>query len=198
MNSLYVCSNCGHESPYYYAECERCGREGTFSDATTRRGVLNSSQAVVAPQTAVAAPQHQTGEMRSCAKCEYETDQVLTKCPRCGRKGMQTASTIRVLGWVLLVIGAFLVVFMGALSVLIASIILNSGDPGATTRFNGGTKEIAFIVGVFSVVIAIGVTSLVSGFWQIRYGRRNKSIVRIMVWLALAFMVAGQLVYILD
>jgi MFS family permease len=50
------------------------------------------------------------------------------------------------------------------------------------------------IFGIFGLVLAFGFTSMVAGFWQVRYGRRNKSLVKIMLAIVFALMAAGGLI----
>ena len=125
----------------------------------------------------------------SCHKCDFETTERLAKCPQCGSR-LQSAKKVRILGWLLLVIGTGLVIFMGALAVMLAQIIAGSGDPGATTRFTGGPEEVTLIVTVFGLVISFGLASMVGGVWQIWYGKPNKKLMVVM------FVVAGLLIVI--
>lgn len=185
MDSVYVCSECGYESAFYLASCPACGL-GTFNEKNVRAAAFSN------PARAVA----ETGEPRVCYKCDYETDLVLTDCPRCGKR-LRTASTVRVLGWILLLLGAFLVLFMGAITIVVAGIIAQAGRPGSTQSFDGGPKEMFMIFGIFGLVIAFGFTSMVAGFWQVWYGTRAKHLVKIMLGIAVALLVIGELVQVL-
>ena len=125
----------------------------------------------------------------SCPKCSFETAETLARCPSCGSR-LQSATKVRILGWLLLLIGTGLVLFMGALGIYLGSIIAQSGEPGATTRFTGGPQEIALIVAVFGLVISFGLGSMAGGLWQIIYGKPNRKVMVVM------FLVAGILVAI--
>ena len=125
----------------------------------------------------------------SCHKCDFETNEQLAKCPQCGSR-LQSAKKVRILGWLLLVIGAGLVIFMGTLAVILGQIIASSEEPGATTRFTGGPEAVTLIVTVFGLVISFGLASMAGGVWQIWYGKPNK---KIMVGM---FVVAGLLLVI--
>lgn len=131
-----------------------------------------------------------------CYKCDYETDALLTDCPECGRR-LRTVGQIKVLGWVLLLLGTFLVLFMGVITFVVAGIISRTGAPGSTTSFNGGPKEMLMIFGIFGLVLTFGLTSMVAGFWQVKYGRRNKRLVVVMLGIAVALAVVGELVQVL-
>jgi len=80
------------------------------------------------------------------------------------------------LGWFLVVIGIFLALMMGGLTILIAGLAHNSGAPGAPANFKGAQSQVAIIFGVFGVIFAIGMTSVIGGIYQIKYGKRNKKI----------------------
>ena len=64
-------------------------------------------------------------------------------------------------------------------------------DPGATTRFTGTASDATFAYGVFGVVLALGLTFVLAGVWQIVYGRRNKKIVFVALALVAVFYALG-------
>ncbi len=125
----------------------------------------------------------------SCPKCSFETSESLARCPNCGSR-LQSARKVRILGWFLLLIGTGLVLFMSALGIYLGSIIAQSGTPGATTSFSGGTQDVALIAAVFGLVISFGLGSMAGGLWQIIYGKPNRKVMVAM------FLVAGILVAI--
>ena len=122
----------------------------------------------------------------SCPKCSFETTETLARCPSCGSR-LQSAKKVRTLGWLLVVLGTFLVLFMGTLGIYLGSIISNSDEPGATTRFTGGPQDVMFIVVIFGLVISFGLASIGGGIWQIKYGKPNRKL------LVAIFLVAGIL-----
>lgn len=130
---------------------------------------------------------------RTCPKCGYIRETADTKCPDC-RKTLVPVSRIRTLGVVSIVIGTFLLVFMGFLSFFIYYLITEPTRPGSTPKFTGGPKDIAFIAGVFGLVILIALVSIFGGLWQIIFGKRNRLIVFIMLGLGLLFLIAGLVV----
>jgi magnesium-transporting ATPase (P-type) len=125
-----------------------------------------------------------------CSRCGTETDEPLGKCPRCGRR-LQKTGTVRALGWVLVVLGGLLSAFMAWLFVYFTRLIAHSDDPGATTRFTGTASDATFAYGVFGVVLALGLTFVLAGVWQIVYGRRNKKIVFVALALVAVFYALG-------
>ena len=122
----------------------------------------------------------------SCPKCSFETSEALPKCPSCGSR-LQSAKKVRILGGLLVVIGTILVLFMTGLGVYLGSIISNSNDPGATTRFTGGPQDVMFIVVIFGLVISFGLASIGGGIWQLIYGKPNRKI------MVAVFVIAGIL-----
>ena len=188
MESVYVCANCRHESAVDLAACPSCGR-GPFY-ATSFPGRVGGAH------TAQRAG-HAAGAERACYNCDYEVaDASVKKCPQCGKGRVLTRGQVRALGWVLVVIGAGLVLFMGGITVLVAGIIANSNLPGATSRFEGDEKQMAIMFGLFGLVIAFGLASVAGGISQIRHGRRNKTIVKVVLGIFIAILVVGEMVFI--
>lgn len=105
---------------------------------------------------------------------------------------MQTGRRVRILGWVLVVTGAFLVVFMGAITYMLAGIVYHSAEPDAHARFTGSPQMATFIFGLFGLIILIGFASLVSGIWQVRYGRPNRKLMIISPGLGLLLFIIAK------
>ena len=122
----------------------------------------------------------------SCPKCSFETSEAVSRCPNCGSR-VQSAKKVRILGGLLLVIGTFLVLSMSILGLYLGSLISNSNDPEATTRFTGGPQDVMFIVVIFGLVISFGLASIAGGIWQIIYGKPNRKII------VAVFVIAGIL-----
>jgi hypothetical protein len=105
-------------------------------------------------------------EFSSCMKCNFETTEPFTHCPQCGRR-MLNSSKVRMLGWLLVCLGGFLVVMMAAITILIA---VNF------SHFTGTAIQATLMFVLFAVIIAFGLLSLAAGTWQIKHGKRNKTI----------------------
>ncbi|MFN2512987.1 MAG: hypothetical protein ABR568_16395 [Pyrinomonadaceae bacterium] len=77
---------------------------------------------------------------------------------------------VRILGWLLVLLGCGLVIFMGGLGIILAGIIVGTGQPGNTTRFTGGTEDVLFIAAIFGLVISFGLATVAGGVadlvWQ--------------------------------
>lgn len=109
-----------------------------------------------------------------------------------------TPKQIRRRGWILVALGSFLTLFMGWIAVMVIGIMIHSDDPDAKTHFTGGVGMKAFTLGVFGVVVGFGLLSILTGAWQIRYGKQNPHFVNWMMWLAIAFGAFGVLAGIMD
>jgi hypothetical protein len=139
-----------------------------------------------------------TDDTRTCYACGFETTEPLKACPACGSRRFRTARAVRRLGWVLVVLGGFLVGSMVLLSAVVTRIVLRSDAPGATTTFTGGTEDLALIAGVFGFVAAIGAGAIFGGVWQIRYGRPNRVVVAVAFVLVLLILFFGRSFRVLE
>ena len=122
----------------------------------------------------------------TCYRCSLETQQPLELCPQCGHR-MHTAQQVRRLGWILAGTGALLVLFIGVIAYFIIRIIMEQ----TADRFTGGTGDAVFLFGVLYLVAMFGGVGVVAGIWQIRYGRRNRKLVVLMMGLGLMFFILG-------
>ncbi len=115
---------------------------------------------------------------RSCFKCGYSAATAHSVCPQCNGP-LHTATSIRVRGGLLMAIGIILMGFMGYLLIWALAAFGNVNGPGA--KFTGTREEKMMIIGLFSTLIIFGLMSLVTGGWQVAFGRRN----RLLSWLVL-------------
>lgn len=102
------------------------------------------------------------------------------------------------LGWVLVVLGTVLVVFMGGLGIILGGIIAGTNQPGSTSRFTGGPEVVLFIVVIFGLVILFGLVSMATGAWQIWYGKPNTMLRVIMIVVAGLLFLIGSTVSFFD
>ena len=135
--------------------------------------------------------------VQTCPQCGLETQSWADRCPRCGHQ-LQSPGRLRVLGWIQIGVGTVLALAMTGVMVVVAQIIRHSDDPGATERFDGDAFDAAALFGLLGVVLLIGLVSIASGAWQIRYGTRNPTLVRAVLALGAAFVALGVLVQILN
>jgi hypothetical protein len=109
-----------------------------------------------------------------------------------------TPKQIRSMGWILIVLGVFLALFMGWIAAVVVNIMMHSDDPDATARFTGGPGMKAFTLGVFGVVIAFALLSILNGAWQVRYSKRNPHFIGWMLWLVSGFGLIGVLAGLVE
>jgi len=133
----------------------------------------------------------------SCPKCDFETKESLAKCPNCGSR-LQSAKKVRILGWLLVLLGSGLVIFMGGLGIILGGIIAQSGQPGTSARFTGGPDDVLFIAAIFGLVISFGLAAVAGGAWQIWFGKPNRIVMVVMFLVAGILWVIGNAVRYLD
>ena len=85
---------------------------------------------------------------------------------------------------------------MGYLSWWMYNAITAPTPAGSSPRFTGGPQDITFMVFVFGLVMIIGLVSLIGGLWQIVFGKRNKTLVYIIIGLGAIFIATGLAVSI--
>jgi hypothetical protein len=100
----------------------------------------------------------------------------------------------RVRGWIQLLLGLFLVGFMGLITFNLAPSMLRAGETvGGGGRFTGTPEQGLLILGLFGLVITFGLGSAAAGLWQIATGRRNNWIFGFMLGLFVILMLAAWL-----
>lgn len=101
-----------------------------------------------------------------------------------------SARSVRVAGVVLVVIGAGLTAGVGYLIAVISDAMRPGGAAGGTT-FTGTPRDATFIYAILGCVVAFGVTSFVTGVWQIATGRRSLLLSALVLVLAIAAFALG-------
>ena len=114
------------------------------------------------------------------------------------KKAVQSPTTLRVLGGVLVGLGSLLMGGMAVLSFVMYGLIQASRDPRATTKFTGSESDIVFMYGIFALVFFIGLTAFAAGIWQLIFGKRNLVLVWIMLGLGAIFFIVGTIVQSLS
>ena len=132
-------------------------------------------------------------------KCGTTVEGTVAKCPTCGKR-MRMTARLRITGWFLLIVGLFLVGFMGVIMYNLAPIFFPLPGRSATdgSTFTGTADQARMIFQLFGVVIAFGVTTMINGGWLIKTGRRSilltiATIVLAAGLLLLAFVVTNSL-----
>ena len=108
--------------------------------------------------------------------CGLTVEGNFTQCPQCGW-AMRGPRNIRIRGWVLVGIGLFLVLFMGAIAWNLAPMMLHPGKEIEGTTFTGKPSDADFVFAIFGLVILFGLLSIANGAWMIVKGRQNRPFV---------------------
>jgi MFS family permease len=132
-----------------------------------------------------------------CFQCDFDSQQVRATCPECGAP-LLTGRAVRRRGWILTGTGVSLALGIAVVAFYTVRVMLDAENPEATTRFEGTTWEAAFILGVYYLVFMFGSICLVAGVWQLRYGRRNRRLMHLVLMIAfLLFFIGITVSYLL-
>jgi hypothetical protein len=131
-----------------------------------------------------------------CPSCQQVNSTHYDLCPNCGH--ILHATSIRVRGAVLVVLGLLLAGGMGYLMVWIATVIHHSADPGATNRFNGSPAATAGIFAILGFVLLFGIISTLMGTWMLRNGWRSAKLKQIVWRFGIVFWLIGLAVLLID
>jgi hypothetical protein len=138
-----------------------------------------------------------TTELRECFKCSYSAMTTADVCPRCGKR-LQGPKQIRIRGAILIVIGIFLVAFMGGIAAFVAMMLAASmKHPDSAKSINEDRGTLLAIYGLFGLVIVFGLHSIVNGTYLCITGRRSKMLIVVMWILFFALFGAAGLISIL-
>ena len=111
-------------------------------------------------------------------------------CPTCRNTAMPQ-SRVRIAGVVLIVCGLFLVGMMAALSSYMVPLMLAQGAQVDGSSFSGTPRDAQVIMALFAVIALFGLGSLATGFFQLRYGRKNwPLVIGLLVIAAVIFAIA--------
>ena len=120
----------------------------------------------------------------TCTKCGAWADGAVAVCPRCGGAMiLKKGSTAR--GWILLVLGLFLMGMMGAITAATAPTMLNPGVEIDGGSFTGTAEQGRIFLGLFLLVFAFGIVSTLYGLFQIVTRRESKAFILLSLALAL-------------
>jgi succinate dehydrogenase/fumarate reductase cytochrome b subunit len=126
----------------------------------------------------------EAAEFKECFKCKFKGVTPSVNCPNCGRK-LYGPKQIRRRGIVQVISGGFLVVFMGAIAILVGLMLTDSmKNPDSAKKIHDEAGTLLVIYAIFGLVIIFGLHGLIMGVWQIATGRRNTVLIWIM-WVLL-------------
>ena len=122
-------------------------------------------------------------DLSKCYNCGYETHKLRSHCPKCGTT-LQSRRWSRRFGLLLVICGVIICGLMGfVVSDLVPSLI-NPGASSGGTRFTGTPANARMLLVIFAVVLAVGLTALGYGLWQMFTGRRSKRVIYFVVAMA--------------
>ena len=128
-------------------------------------------------------------------RCGFTSDEPIDVCPKCGRK-MRTANSVRIYGVLQLILGLFLVVFMGVITLSLLPMMMRPGETtGGGSGFTGTSQQAILILSLFGLIIAFGFGSSLAGLWQVVMARRNKWIVWGILGLSVVLWIVVNAVY---
>ena len=134
-----------------------------------------------------------SAQFKSCSICAYEAVTDAVACPECGEV-MQSETFTRLTGGFLLFAGLLLILLMGA----VAKWFYESAAQRTGSGFGPGAPETAnqftLIYGLFALVIAFGLGSLIAGIYQLSTGRRPARLIELILLLAGVMFAVGALV----
>lgn len=119
--------------------------------------------------------------------CRAVTPGIVDKCPACGSR-VVTSRRIRVLGWVGIACGLFLIAFMGYITLAMYPTLSNPGVPFDGGRWSGTGEQGRMVLNLFYAVIGFGVLATAAGIWQVVTGRRH------IVVIVVTLLAAGALI----
>lgn len=98
-------------------------------------------------------------------------------CPKCGGR-MKSERTVRLLGWVMVALGVFLVGLIGfiisAISPALNAAISGTGEAPDGSRFNATAGAASSVLWLLWVIFGFGVLDLINGLYQGISGRRSR------------------------
>lgn len=126
-----------------------------------------------------------------CSKCKFEGQSDSYTCPRCGRP-LRSKVALRIGGAVMVILGGFLMAMMFSLIGWAANAYRGARE--ATSRFNGTPRQFGMIVGLMGLVFIFGLASAVVGLYQLIFGRRNLTMIWIVLGVGVLLVIAGIVV----
>lgn len=116
-------------------------------------------------------------ERRIChnPSCDYTTFEPLRKCPKCKRP-IWTTVQFRLISSGLILCGLFFIALGGGLVYLFTF-----------GRFLGGETLRLILLAFSGIILALGLSVVAAGLWQVIFGRANMKIITTLLYLLCAF-----------
>lgn len=126
------------------------------------------------------APSSDLENLSECWACDFKTYEVVAKCPKCGEPMLSKRSARRA-GLLLIVCGMVITGMMVGILYSLAPTMLQPGVEIDGSSFTGTAQQGLNFLMILSVVLAFGVMALLYGAWQVKTGRRSKTVAGAMV-----------------
>jgi hypothetical protein len=95
------------------------------------------------------------------------------KCPKCGW-AMRGTRNLRIRGWVLLVLGLFILLLMGTITWKLSPMLLHPEQAYAEGTFTGTPEQARTFLNLFLMVILFGALGTANAIYMIVTGRQNR------------------------
>ncbi len=129
-----------------------------------------------------------------CVACGFVTTAPGARCPRC-KCLWQTQQQVRGRGVALIVLGgllsggmAFLLLWMGS--------AMHPEISKTSSSFTGTRSDAVFIFGLLGAVLVLGITSFITGVWQVVTGRVSRTLRLTMLAVGLLVLVLAATFYL--
>lgn len=109
--------------------------------------------------------------------CAITVEGGATTCPKCGGP-MREIRESPARAWVLIVIGLFLVLLMGGITIAMAPMLLEPGaESDGGSSFSGTAEQARMILALFAVIIGFGISSTLNGIYMLKTGRQSRAFI---------------------
>lgn len=111
-------------------------------------------------------------------------------CPKCGGPMRQVGES-PVRGWILVILGLFLILFMGGITLVVAPTMLRPGETIDGSSFTGTAEQARTALLLFGAVILFGFVAFANGIYMLKTKRQSKGFVIATLALAAVMLAIG-------
>ena len=111
-------------------------------------------------------------------------------CPKCGGP-MRRVGESPVRGWILVVLGLFLILFMGAITLMLAPTMMRPGETIDGASFAGTPEQARTALLLFGAVILFGLVAFANGLYMLKTRTQSKGFVVATLALAAIMLAIG-------